>query len=1105
MNYLSRLRKKNKNANLFIAFLFFACLSVLPEHVWAQQKHAVSLDVKNETVENVVKLLGQQTGVKFFYDQHVISTSPRVTIKASGASLQSVLQQISSQTRLSFEQENNTITIGTRSNAQSVEHHATRNVSGVVVDANDLPIIGANVLLKGTSTGVLTDIDGKFSINASDGDKLVISFIGYVSEVLTVKAGMPSTVHLKEDNQLLQEVVVVGYGTQTKVNLTGAVASVSQKELEGRPITALSTAIQGMMPGVTITSSDGQPGADGATIRVRGQGTLNNANPYILVDGVEEGSINQLDANDIESISVLKDAAAASIYGSKASNGVILITTKRGSEGKPRVSYNGSVGFQSPTARVERMNSWDAALYYNMALENSNKTARFSDEDIELFKSGTDPYEHANTNWYDLAYNSGFIHKHNVSVSSGNQFFRYMNSIGFLGQDGVLRNSGRKQFNVRSNIDIKVNDRLETHSNLSYINNYWWEPNNSRYNDGSGQIINLVNTLATWMPYKYEDGTYSSNSDGNPIAWLDMGQRCLHKGQNFTGVMSADYKIIDGLKLTAKGAYTMNTSDYKAFMKDIQLNENVYQGPNELDETMTMSNRYSFDAFLNYDKTFSGHHLKGLAGYRVEKYNYKTLGASRTGFPTNDITDMNGGEASSQTNSGYSRELALMSYFGRINYDYMGKYLLELNFRADASSRFNKDNRWGYFPGISAGWRISEERFMESAKSWLQSLKLRVSWGQLGNQEAIDDYYPALSTYSIGKNFVFDNEVYTGICQVGYKQADITWETSTTTGVGIDMSFLDHFNVSLDYYYRKTTDMLMDVQVPATFGFGAYMANIGSMENEGVELSANWQQSFGDWTLGAAANFAYNRNEILNLGEVDEMISDYYINRVGAPYNSYYTYVVDGIFRSDEEAAAYQEKYGNPFKSDFKAGDFKFRDVDGNGQLTSNDKDLVGTNQPDFTYGISFNASWKNFDMAVMGQGVTGTRRYFTEQVVGDFKGDVSQPSTAWLDAWSEENPDGSFPRPTEGTSSPNHQSTRSSFWCFDTDYFRVKNLQVGYTFPSAWLSRLGISHARLYYSGENLFTFDNLPVDIDPESGDGSVRTFPNLTTHSFGINLTF
>lgn len=1089
--------------NTFLALFIFAGTAYATNSY--SQNMKVTVVSNSISAEKVISEIESQTDYLFVYDVNNVNLKKKVKVNAHNKPVAEVLDQIFTGTNIAYAMEGKNIMLMKKKEEVVTPQQVDNMVTGIVKDSKGESIIGANIKIKDQTSGTITDFDGRFTLEVSENSILQVSYIGYITQEIKVGTQKNLTITLKEDTETLDEVVVVGYGSQRKINLTGSVASVSNKELQNRPITAVSTAIQGLMPGVTITSSDGQPGADGASIRVRGQGTLNNADPYILVDGVEEGSINQIDANDIESISVLKDAAAAAIYGSKASNGVILITTKRGSEGKPVVSYNASVGFQSPTAKVERMDSWEAADFYNRALENSGKATRFEQEDIELFKNGTDPYGHPNTDWYDLAYNSGFIHKHNISVSGGTKTVRYMNSIGFLGQDGVLRNSGRKQFNVRSNVDIKVSDRLNMRSNLSYINNYYWEPNNSRYGDGPRQVINLVNTFAPWIPYKNEDGSYGGNGDGNPIAWLDMNERCLHKGQKFTGIMATDYKLIDGLVLTAQGSYTMNLSDYKAFMKDIQLNEDVYQGANELTETMSVSNRMAFDGLLNYNKIFGKHHVKGLAGYRVEKYNYKTLTGNRTGFPTNEQTDLGAGQDDSQTNDGYSRELALMSYFARINYDYMGKFLLEVNFRADASSRFNKDNRWGYFPGISAGWRISEENFMKRTKGWLQSLKLRVSWGQLGNQEAIDDYYPALSTYSIGKNFVFDGVVHTGICQVGYKQADITWETTTTTGIGIDMSFLDHFNVSLDYYYRKTTDMLMDVQVPATFGFGAYMANIGSMENEGVELSTSWQQKFGNWTLGATGNFAYNRNEILSLGEVTEMINDYYINRVGSPYNSYYTYVVDGIFRSDEEAAAYQEQYGNPFNSDFKAGDLKFKDVNGDGALTSDDKDLIGTNQPKFTYGLSFNAAWKNIDLSIMGQGVTGTRRYFTQEVVGDFKGDASHPSTAWRDAWSKDNPNGSFPRPTEGTASHNHQSTRSSFWCFDTDYFRIKNLQIGYTFPKSWLTRIGVDRARLYYSGENLFTFDNLPVDIDPESGNGSVRTFPNLKTHSIGINLTF
>ena len=988
---------------------------------------------------------------------------------------------------------------------------AKRTIKGTVVDNQGFPVIGANIVVKGNSiVGTITDIDGNFTLDeVPEGATLIVSYIGYLEQEVTVTRGKNDYhIALREDTQKLEEVVVVGYGTQTKVNLTGAVSSISKDDLLDRPVTNVSSALQGLTPGVTVTSGTGRPGQDNSTIRVRGVGTLNNSDPYILVDGVETGTLNQIDPNDIESMSILKDAASAAIYGSKAANGVILITTKRGKTGKPTVSYSGNVSFSNVSTLIDRLSSYDHARLYNYALIQDGSAPRFTDEDLQLFKSGTDPYGHPNTVWTDYIYRTGFMHKHNLNVSGGSEDVKYMVSTGFLGQEGTLRNSDRQQFNLRTNLDVKLSDKVNMRTNMAFIHNDYSDPNAS-YGGGYTQFIWQADRIAPWIPYKKEDGTYGSISDGNPAAWIDIDSRIFYKQQNFTGSLAFDYSPIDDLTLTLQGAYVTDIKETKDYRKECWYDAVNYHGPDQLTETVDRWSRYTLDALANYKKTFNeDHNLKVMAGYKVEKYDSRQLQAFRKSFPNSSLTDLNAGDKSTMTNSGYSRELAMMSYFGRINYDYKGIYLLEANFRADASSRFADGYRWGYFPSFSVGWRLSEEGFMESSKDWLQSLKLRASWGKLGNQEALSGYYPYLATLYIGKNYPFNGSLHTGITQTAHKVSTISWEKADNWGFGLDASFLDEFTLSAEYYNRKTTGIIMNVPVPGTFGTtSAYQDNVGSLRNSGVEVSFSWHHQFNqDWRMGIMANFAYNKNELLDLGGVEEQIDGYMINRVGSPYQSYYVYKADGLFQSDEEAAAYEAKYGNPWSLPFKGGDLKIVDTDGDGKLTPDDRIVSGSDQPKGTYGLTLSGGWKNFDLSIFMQGVTGTNRYFNYTVAGLFEGETSHPSSNWLDAWTPENTNTDWPRVfLDDRSVSAANKCYSSFWCMNTNYLRIKNVNFSYTLPKSFVNKLGLTSAKVYYAGENLFTFDSLPFNADPESPSGNLNSYPLSKSHSFGINVTF
>ncbi|MCF2697496.1 TonB-dependent receptor, partial [Phocaeicola vulgatus] len=915
----------------------------------------------------------------------------------------------------------------------------------------------------------------------------------------------------------LSEVVVVGYGTQKKANLSGSVAMVDSKELENRPIQNVSSGLQGLMPGVAITGTNGAPGQDAGKIRVRGIGTLNEAGPYILVDGIETGTLSAVDPNDIESISVLKDAASAAIYGSKAANGVVLITTKRGKTGQTKISYSGYLSFQNATNMIERMGSYEYASLLNQALEAEGMSKRFNDTELQKFKDGNDPL-YPDTDWYDLAYKTGVQHRHNVNINGGSENVKYMASLGYLNQTGILPNAGREQFNARTNLDMKINKRLSARMNLSFIKNDYSDASSAYYGGSSDQIIRQLNLIAPWIVARYDDGTWGTISDGSPIAWLDSGMKVNRDNYNFSGMAAVDYEIFDGLKLTLQGAYVNNLQNYNYFQKYIKYNENKESDPSQLDERFYKWDRTNYDALLNYNKNFGKHNIKGLLGWHTEKYNYKYQKAVRKKFPNNELTDMNAGDASTQSNEGYTAELAMISWFARINYDFAGKYLLEANIRADASSRFAEGHRWGYFPSFSGAWRISEEAFMESAKdSWLSGLKIRASWGQLGNQDALsgsnNDYYPALNTYNLDSKYAFGGSLNSGYYQRKYRLETISWEKASTWGVGVDFTLFNKLNGSLDYYNRKTTGIIMDVTVPKEFALDAYKDNVGSMRNSGIEINLSYNTKIGQVDFGIAGNFSYNKNEILDLGGGDpnkylDATNGYsQRNKVGEAMNSYYIYRADGFFNSQEEADAYTAKYGNPFGKTFKAGDLRYVDTNKDGKLTADDREYCGSSDPKIIYGFNINAGWKGIDLSLMFNGAAGVKRLFDGyEVYGNFSGDAAHPATIWRDAWTPDNHDASMPRIFYDTNSASSsRSVQSDFWLQDTSYLRLKNLQLGYTLPKGWLNSVGVENIRIYYSVENLLTFDKMKINIDPESTSQRLSSYPLLRTHAFGVNVTF
>ncbi len=999
-------------------------------------------------------------------------------------------------------------------NPAAAAQQVGRKVVGIVRDQQGEPLIGALVREAGKAkNGTLTDQNGRFVLNNVKSQNLTVQYVGYEAQTVDVGNGTLD-ITLKESNTTLAEAVVVGYGQQAKANLTGSVAQIKSEELQNRPVQNVSSALQGLMPGVTITAGQGRPGQDGATIRVRGVGTLNNADPYILVDGVETGSLNAIDPNDIESISVLKDAASAAIYGSKASNGVILITTKRGKVGKAVVTYNGNVGFLNATKLVERLPSWEHAKMLNDALTAAGKTARWSEADIAKMQDGSDPDNLANSDWYDLAFKTGVQHAHSFNVTGGTDAVKYMAAAGYMNQQGILQSSMRERFSARTNLDFTFSPKLTGHLGLNFIKDDYADPSSNYTGGSSDQIIRQLNIIAPWIPAHKSDGTYGTIGDGNPIAWLEADQPVVRKNQLTTVNLGLDYQIVQGLQASAKLSHINSGQDFRYFEKYFQYNPNKQTNPNNLTQRQYNWTRTNLDLLLNYDKQIGIHGFKLLAGYHAEKYDFSRLNAYRQKFPNNALTDMDAGDASTSTNGGYTRELNMMSWFGRINYDLLGKYLFEANLRADASSRFAKGHRWGYFPSFSGAWRISEEDFMASTREWLTYLKLRASWGLLGNQDALDDYYPALNVYKLDAKPVLDGVATPGYYQGSFNVSTISWEKARTWGLGIDFQLWGKISGSVDYYNRKTTGIIMKVPAPYEFALGDYYDNVGAMRNTGLELSLSYNNRWGDWTLGVQGNVAYNRNKILDLGGVQTMPDPNNRNmrrQLGEALGSYYVYESDGFFASDADAEAWMTKYqgqpGYPFGTkQFKGGDLIFRDTNGDGKLTADDRTIHNSNNPAWIFGAVVNVGWRNFDFQAIFSGYAKASRMVNYEVYGDFRGDNSHPATIWRDSWTYNPSDAQMPRVNYDTKHPSLSSgAASDFWLANTAHLRIKNLQLGYTLPQSVSKPLGMSKVRLYYSVENLLTIDAMKVNIDPEVSSERGSSYPLIMTNSFGVSITF
>ena len=970
---------------------------------------------------------------------------------------------------------------------------------GNVKDAAGEPVIGASVEVKGTTNGTITDFDGNFDLSGvSKGATLEVSFVGYATQEITFN-GQAINVVLKENNEMLDELVVVGYGVQKKANLTGSVASINAEALESRAVASVSAAMAGTMPGVTSIQTSGAPGAQTGSNTISGKNSINAASPLVIVDGVP-GSMNNIDPQDIESISVLKDAASAAIYGVQAANGVILITTKKGKSGqKARVNYSGLVSWASPTAKLDFLDAAGYATLYNEATLNDNPSATlpYSDEDIELYRNGKDPIGHPNTNWYDEVFKKNAMEtQHSLSVSGGSETTTYMASVAYLFQDGLSQEKNYERYNGRVNLDSKIAKWINLGINASAYRGI----NNDEY-EGFGSLLQYSNRISPTTPIYKEDGSYHYSGMQNPVAQQGKTGSQRTMDQQLNANVYVNLTPIEGLSI--KGTYSLRHDyrDYRAFKKEYSY-DTFNSGARSGDRRQYNWNWYTTQLLANYMKSFGEHSFNLLAGFEEQEYKYDYLTASRSGGGNNDLDEsLNTLNASTQKNSDGGYETARRSFFGRLQYDYLGKYLFEANFRSDASSRFPKENRWGYFPAFSAGWRVSEEAFVKDNADWLSNLKLRLGWGRTGNEElASDDIYPAVATYTYG-NALLGNSLYTTAYESRYVNNQLQWATVTNYELGIEAGFLDNkVGFELSLYKKKTDDMLLYLPIQGVIGMSEPAQNAGSVENTGFDLSIFHNNRINkDWSYAINLNVAYVKNEIIDMlgTEGEDPDNDKFWRLEGYPIGSFYGYVAEGLFKTQEELDTHPKRTGRE-----KLGDIKYKDLNDDKKIDAADREVIGKNFPTWTGGLNVAVYYKDFDFSMLWQGAFDVDAYYTGEAAYAFY-NSGKVLTKHMDRFHEvNNPNGNFPR-LSLSDQTNYQT--SSYWLEDASYVRLKNISLGYNLPKSLLTKFGVEKAKVFVSGENLLTFSGLD-GLDAESpSDTRGAFYSNVKKVSLGLKVSF
>lgn len=1009
-------------------------------------------------------------------------------------------------------------------------------VKGQVVDANGEPVIGANVKLKGSNQGTITDLNGNFSLDKVSGTVLVVSYIGFEEQEVPIKGRTFVKITLKENTELLEEVVVVGYGSQKKVNLTGAVATLGVKQLESKPITSASQSLAGKIAGVHIAQSSGMAGADGAQITIRGLGTLNNTSPLILIDGVVSPNMDMVNPSDIESISVLKDAASASIYGSQAANGVILVTTKKGKgEGKAVFNVNAGISWSKITDQSKPDMVTDPETFMilmNEARKNSGLESAFSDEVIERYRS-PEFREACSTDWFDQIFRTATTKEYNVSASGGSNKTKYYFSLGYMDQGSIASDGSYERVTTRLNLETYVLPKLKIGASMGYTYGDQRTPNGS-VDEVFALDVMRANPL---NPAYNSDGTiampdnttlsYTGQVQGeNPLTKM-LYNEIHQKSNNIYGNAFLNWDILPDLKIYAylnanirlydysewKGCPEVKNWRYEELLKEGESMDDImnvgYYGNGSL--KMSSSRDYKINPYvqMEYAKSIGSHHMRAMIAASYESNNYDYFDTSRGKYISNYVHVLDAGDPSTAQNSSQITQYAIISQFGRVNYDYADKYLFEFNLRRDGSSRFGSNYKYGIFPSFSVGWVLTQENFMK-AIPLVNFFKLRASWGQLGNQYSQDNY-PYIAKIGYKGNYVWGNEVATGVVPTSYGNPDIHWETTNVTNIGFNLHL---FNSELvlegDYFKRKTKDILFDTPLPYETGFSSVMTNLAEVQNSGLELSATYQKRLNDFHFSVGGNMSYIKNKVNTIdpgmtGETDRHISGNKITTRNHPMNSYYILKWTGkIYQSQQEVD------GSPHVKGAGPGDLIFEDISGpdgtpDGTIDANDRQIMGTGYPSWTFGGNLSFGYKGLNFSADFQGIADAYSYgICEYYTPTFQG--SNFGQFWTQRWTPEHPSQTIPR-LWVDNGPNVDYA-NSYFLQDRTYFRLKNLVLSYDLPAKLIRTLKMDKLRVYVSASNVFTWTKKDYrGLDPERSNsaGERGGIPQAMTVKMGIDLTF
>ena len=1100
---------------LFVFLLFSAAML---SH--AQQEN-ISIDKSNVTVKVLLTEIGKATDYSFMYNNADVNENQKISFKVESQPVDEVLEMLAKQLSVTYQINGRQVIL------KKSESNTLITVTGKIVDVvNNEPIIGATVQQTNSMTnGTVSDIDGNFSLKLPSNGSFTVSYMGYLTKTIQVKGKARFMVYLEENSELLDEVVVVGYGTQKKVNLTGAVESLDLAKAKGRAYTNASAMLQGNITGAFISQISGQPGNDNAKIQIRGIGTFNNTDPLIIIDGME-GSLDAVNPKDIESVSVLKDAASSAIYGNRAANGVVLITTKTGELDKMNIEYNGLYGLQKATSLPNVLKGIDYLELKAEAYRNTNNAwpTWYTDEYMDNYRNHVDEYMYpTNYSWLDDTYRTAQMTDHYIAISGGSKNLKYSTSAGYLYQDGIVKGNSSNKFTFRGNVTAFFFDqKLQVNATIATQNKKIEDLVDGTSSAIYGSYVAPPTIRMTVPGIGYNNAGYSFGA-------RDAGgfNRTRETPLTINASISAD--LLKGLNVTVYGGMDRTFWENKNFKPTVQLfglNDNgsvsTPQPRNsELSLNSSESQTYVLNGRINYNLTLAEKHAFAImGGYEMREYTYHSHWMSRKKLTVN-IPEFGVGDPDTQENGSSANDLAWMSYFGRLNYTFNERYMLEFNLRYDGSSRFI--DKWGLFPSASAAWRITEERFMKQF-DWLNNLKLRLSWGRLGN-ESIGQSYAASDELSLNGLMNFNNTL-VGIAAVTkLANKKTSWETTEQYNIGLDVDVFNKISTSLDYYIKNTSDILMQVPVSSTLGMTTVpYQNAGKMRNRGLEMTLRYNDRFGDVGTQFSVSATRIKNEVRDLAGKDELIMGNTIWRVGESFNSFYGLQTEGIYQSQKEINNHlifndRGTAVNPYMGMTPMpGDIRFKDqinvdTDGdgipdsrNGIINADDKVILGPSFPKWTFSATLGLDWKGFDLSIFLQGVSGIKTLNQGIITVPFHSGDANVGDWYMDRWTPENPSQTIQRLY---SDPNRSEIISEYYLENASYIRCKSLDIGYTLPRHLFRNVFSSNSsvRFYVSMQNLFTITSMRYGFDPEKPTSTTNTlqYPQSRIYSLGVNLKF